>query len=542
MKEAGRWRRRGVGGRSCLWLVAMVLLSGCLPRCQGPPPEGLDGAFELERFVPPEIPWVIYGETLESVLEALETVDQAAGPLPVQGPSTARYREAGAALWAPGVAYGNGQAIVVVAYRDPGAESPGLEALWSGDGSGLQDVDLGMRRSQGLRGRTADGRVLTAGQDRRHLMVTWPVGEAGVVDIRPLWSLGEEGQWSLDEEERSHYEALEPEAGGVVGVWRPGPVIRRLPGEGQVAALRDQIAAQAGRVYFRIHGDDGEATLELLTPGDTSLQAWVGDLGEAGGALPDMGGLVRPGILGVVRISMEPTLLRRLLEGALSVEDQEALARTLEGLREELQLDLEAAVEGHLLGQAAVVAFSFEDAFYDLRGMELIGALLRLQATREAVLLPVQDRPGLEDLLNVFMQMSQGRMRRQVTGHTVQYAWFDGGSLQWAMILSDSHLLFLDSSVGFDHALSWERNPRSLGDAMEARGVPGLLERDRGVGLFLDLGMIRTLLRGSAHEAAVPWLENLEALSLETDVEERADRARLRIWLKEARGEGGGDE
>lgn len=517
-------------------VLVLLLASGCLSRCQEAPPEGLSGAFDLERFVPPEIRWVVYGESLEDVLEALKTADEVAGPWPVQGPAAPSFAEAGAALWAPAVAYGNGQAIVVVAYRDHEAESPRLEALWGGDdGGNLQDVDLEMRRSRALRGRDAHGRVLTAGQDRRYLMVTWPVGEGGVVDIRPLWDLDEESRWELGDEERAHYEALDPEAGGVVGVWRPGPLIRRLPGEGQAEILRDQIAAQAGRVFFRLSRDEEEVTLDLLVPGDSALQAWMGDLAEARGTLPDLGGLVRPGILGVARISLDPGALRRLLEGALSMEGQEALARTLNGLREELQLDLEAAVEGYLMGQAAVIAFSFEDAFYDQRGMELVGSLLRLRATREAVLLPIQRRPELEELLNVFMQMSQGRMRRMVTGHTVQYAWFGEDSLEWAMILSDSHLLFLDSSVGFDHALSWERNPRSLGESLEARGLPELLGRDRGVGLYVDLGTIRTLLRGSAHEAAVPWLENLEGLSVETDVEERSDRARVRIWLREER-------
>lgn len=515
-------------------IVAIALWVGCAERCAEPPLEGLEGAFDLEEMVPPEAEWVVYGESLRSVVGMIRGVDAAVASVGIEGPDVEELRAAGAWLEGPAVLFGTEGGVVLVAYVDREADADEEALLAAGV---MEALELERRRTRGVRGVDGAGRWWTAATDGRVLMVGWPLpGTEGTPELKPLWHLGEAHRVSSDRQRAVFQSLVEEAPGAVVGVASPGPLVRRWPGEGRAAGLREHLADQIGEVYLGVVVEGEKIEVDVVTPGDREVVVAVPDLGEARDVLPDLGGLVRPGVLGVVRVSADPHRLAELLRSALSVEERQALDQTLASLREELTVDLESEVIDNFTGQAAVVFFGFEDPFFEAQGAELLGEMLRLRGTREAVLLPFRERERLEELLNVFTQMSRGRLRRQVTGHTVQYAWFEEASLEWALILSDTHLLFLDSSIAFDHASAWERNPRALGETLESRGVGEMLSRERGVGFYLDLGTIRPLLRDGEREQVSVWLQGLEAVTVETDVEGRTDRTRVKIWLDEGAG------
>ena len=498
--------------------------------CSHPePPRGIEGAHILAELVPADADLVVYSGSLTELINA---IDQVSRRTPLAIPpmkDLASWVELGAALDAPALAYwSHGQlAVAMWADHESGAN---VEEAWSGSLE-RREVDPGMRRGEGWREYSDGSWTSFASTDSRRIVVGWPLRE-GVSSLdTAIWELGENHR-AVGEEKKELLELTGAQESVVHGVIRGNELVRGLSGEGRAAFLRNHLAEQLGEVYFSVSlEEEGEKlTLDLLTPGGTSLPMIIDGLGSARGELPALGGLARPGILGMIRLSADPEQILQLIRMMLAPEERGRLDGLLTEMREELLIDVEKDILQNITGQIAVVFYGLEDSFFDREGVDLVASLIRLQSTREAVLVPFDDRERMEEIFNIFTQLSRGSLRRQVIRHTVQYAWFDDGALLWAVIMNDDHLLFVDSAVAFDHASAWERSPGQMGGALDERDVAGMMESDRGMAAYLDLSTIRSVIDQGGMPDAAEWLESLDAIKVQMDVDGRRDRSRIEVW------------
>ena len=175
--------------------------------------------------------------------------------------------------------------------------------------------------------------------------------------------------------------------------------------------------------------------------------------------------------------------------------------------------------------------------FYGLDGESLsadqgmsLRRVLELRATSEAILLPIKSRKKAERLLDKMTQITQGRLSRQRGEHTVQYAWFDEGELEWAFILSDEHIIFVDSATAFGQAMQFERRGRPLGsEEIDKLGIGPLLERRGRSGIYLDTGTLANLLSENGRDTAASWLLPFQSVLLTTEMDGETSKTRLRF-------------
>ena len=517
-------------------LVCTLLLVGlgCEDRCNHgwEPPEGTAGAYALAEVVPEDVDFIAFSAHLGDLIVAVEDLD---GAVPVDLRSTGKkssWEAAGAKMDGPALAFLADGQFTVVAYVDP--ESEGSVEAWSIDGE-REDSDKGWHQTDGGQWNR------WVGTDGRRIAAGWSPGDGGSQLSEKIWELDED-HWQVDAHQRRLMtdEGVEDGTSGVAHGALDGKIlVADFGGEGRAAFIRDQLADQIGTVYWKVEpGDGGSWRLQLYTPGRPELPVAVSDLGQARGALPDIGGLARPGVPAVIRLSAEPEQLIEMLRSTLDVDERQRLDESLSALRNELIVDLEDDVIANIKGQVAVVIFGLEDAFFESQGLELMGALTRLEATREALVVPFEDREAIEEVLNAMTQLSQGKLRREAVGHTIQYAWFDAGALEWAVILSDEHLAIVDSMVAFDHVGNWERSPRSMDESLVERGVDDMLGLERGLGAYLDAATVRSILREGGAVEMASWLEPVDALRVITDLDGRQDMAEVVIWPTDRGGQG----
>lgn len=522
--------------RAGLWFVLAVtvmLAASCERGCEDPEaPPGAKGAQQLAQLVPHDARAVVVSHRLDRLIETLQA---GSAELPVASAgfeAPAVWQQVGAMLDRPAVMFRQGGQWTVLAWGDHEREielqqwpseakrtehSPGTRGA-----SGWREIDDGRLR----RWATTDGRRIAVGT---------VVGDGAEPLDEQIWS-SEPGYWSEDpglqqlgEDEGDSRDF--PLYGAVDG----RVLLEGLDGEGQAGVVLEQLVAGLGTIYWGVRaGDDsGHWRLDLRVDSRSDVNTPVDGLGEARDPLPDLGGLVRPGAPGVARLSVEPNRLVELLRGSLPPEQRQEFDETIEELEDEQLVDLQADLVDNLTGQAALVIFGIEDIFFELQGLELLAAIVQLEAIRQAVLVPVEDVEQVELVLDAFTQLSQGALRRDAGEHTIQYARFDDGALKWAAILSDEHLTFVDSIVAHDHVRDWERSPRPLQGIFVERGVDSMLEASRGVGVYLDLATIRTILREGGDERRAEWLKPIEALRVQTDIDGQPDRARIDVWLSD---------
>ena len=66
------------------------------------------------------------------------------------------------------------------------------------------------------------------------------------------------------------------------------------------------------------------------------------------------------------------------------------------------------------------------------------------------------------------------------------------------------------------------------------------MESNRGLGMYLDAGTVRGILREGGAEQMASWLGSIDSVLMETDLRGRPDRSRVVIWLSDTdRGDGG---
>ena len=545
-----------------VWLGATACDNGC--RSTPPPPQGLTGAFELTEVVPEEAVAVIFSEDLAELIEHMEMVSAAfpsSGLAPDSGEAQ-QWAIAGAKMNAPALAFWHDGQWVLVSWADH--ERDVELDNWSSSGERAA-IDPGMRRGSGWREHGTDGGMTSwASSDGRRIARGW-VMRPGDDDLgEVIWNLEEEQRWDIDarhllladaddievddvsnpggEVEGGDNEMLAPDATAVArGIVDGRALMSRLHGGERAGFLRDVLARQLGDVYWSVRpGDDEDSwSVDIRIQGMEEALLPDGGLGQSRGALPDIGGLVRPGAPAVARLSVEPEKFVELLRSTLELEQRQQLDQVLEVLAAELQIDINEDVINNVTGQVAVVVFGIRDEFFEARGVELMASLIRLESTRQAVVIPFEDRQRIEVVLDALTQVSRGALRRQAIRHTIQYAWFDDGALEWAVILGDEHLVIVDSMVAFDHVGSWERSPRPMRGVLTQRGVDTMMEANQGLAVYLDVSTVRGIIKEGERAEMAQWLAPVDALRWETDVDGDPNQLRVTLWSSEQKS---GDE
>lgn len=512
--------------------VAVVLALGCGDRCSDPPPpRGMAGAHALAEAVPSDVRMVAFTEHTGQLWDRMDgVIDEF--PLEFKGEEKRNdWQRVGALVDGPGVVFWEGEQWVVMGWLDPEREISFEQ--WPGEGKvDERKLEEGKKRvwfddeGRWTKWLSTDGRRIAAG---------WSVQEDAQALGASLWSLEEGEHWEVDERQRQWEVDDDPEdekrEDQIVahGVMDGARLIQPLGGEGQAGELLRQLADDLGVIYWSVaSADDGRWVIGVETPGGGENAGH--DLGQARDRLPGLGGLIRRGSPAVIRLSAEPERVVEFLRSHLDATERMQADMAMQVFREQLSVDLEEDVIANMTGQAAIVVLGFEDHFFELEGMERWAALVRLDATRGAVVIPFEDREAMESVLNSFTQLTKGRLRRQATERAIQYARFDDGALKWAAILGDEHLIFVDSAVALDHVSNWERSPGPLDDIFVERGVDSMLDKSRGMGAYVDVATLRSLLREGGDDRWEAWLKPLEAVRLVTDVDGERERTEIDIW------------
>lgn len=489
-----------------------------------------EGPFDFARAIPKDATTLVFSDAFEQMwstatwgLEVLPVTLEEAG-------DEQAWRELGARMDGPAALYHkDGQWVLLVDTALSEDEELDIEQWPQGASRQViegQGAPLWIEEEEGqgwTRWMSSQGRWVAYG-------IAGP--EAGEPLGTSIWELSEDARWgATGDQQRVRTMGEDQGATVAFGAVAIGDLLGALPGQGRAGLIRDQLARQMGKIYWKLAiDDDHRLSVEIVTPRGPDGGAGLVDLGEASDSLPDLGGLARPGVPVVARLSVTPEDFVDLLLTMLGPEDRQQIEARVDALRDEVEIDLRKQVMENMTGQIAAVVFSLEDGFFERSGVELVSSIIRLEATREALVIPFEDREAIQKVLDAFTQVTQGGLRRQAMEHTIQYAWFEEGALEWALILAEDHLVLVDSIVAFDHVRSWEQTPRPLEGTFAEQGVDDMLRASQGLGIYLDLATLRSLARESDAEAVSQWLGAVDAARLQTDIEERREHSRLVIW------------
>lgn len=344
--------------------------------------------------------------------------------------------------------------------------------------------------------------------------------------------------WPKHKSRADLLEEVASERAHVAALLAPGPWLAELGTDDHARAIMTRLAHQVGPTAVAVESDSSEQTVEfeVRSRADPDEPVVVEKIGNAEGELPPLGGLVEPGVLGVLHLSVDPNAVYRVLRSTLPAPRREELDAFWRQTRQKLNIHGPEAILENLTGHAVVVFYGLELGEGRLEGStgEILRDVFELQATREVVLLPIRSRKRLERLLDKLTQVTRGRLSRQKSGHSVEYAWFDDGTLEWALILQDEHLLFVDSATSNAKASQYERQgrPLSASELKEMR-LSELFSDPKRSGLFLDTGALANLLHENGFERQAKWLGPFESLEITTGMEGETSHSRLVLKLRE---------
>lgn len=370
-----------------------------------------------------------------------------------------------------------------------------------------------------------DDRTLFVTHDNQHALIAVRVDDSALGDAASLpeaWLPTSGKSRFLDR--KLHREVLRElsTVGEVVGVVRPAAWLANTEAKGHAAVLLDRILSQVGPVGFSASSVSLEkaARLRILTPGEPGAATMIGDLGQAEGEIPPLGGLIEPGVLGVARLSVGPQQLYDTLLSAMPAQRRPEVDAFWDTVDKELRVDARNDILKNLRGHAVVVAYGIDSDTLGESQSHWYLDTLKLEATREAVLLPIKERKPLVDTLDALTEVSKGKLSRQAVGHTMQYAWMVDGELQWALIVADDHVLFVDSAVAFNHARAYERNARPMGPKLEEAGITRLVDPAHSAALYLDTASLTNILAEMQTDATTEWLEPFRSVLITTRTED----------------------
>lgn len=499
---------------------------GCKSQCQGPV-AGTDQA-ALAEHAPLDTPFLVFAPTLEALVTSLnaalselpfsQDIVHSRGSLkedlgfdPLDGEALA---ELGLARSEPALGFiWREQLIVAASANEPNTFAASLS------GFGADGLNVSAEEIQKFQVFGSDSIALAHRRGRVLMSVPLIRGKSrdGAEALVALIELDEKARWGGYQSHADFLRGLEDDP-VLHGFVDPAPWLRRREADGHARLILERLIRQVGLIHFAIHHESAARKLRVsvYTPGEAAQPVVIAGLGKAEGELPQVGGLVRPGVLGVVRVSADPNALYNLFRSTLPAEQRLGLEEFWKELDEELKLDVRNDVIRNFEGHFLAVIYGFEDKVLKADNPAMLNDLFKLKATREAVLIPIKDRKALEPILDVATQVSRGNLRRQVIRHTIQYAWIPEGSLEWALILHDDYLLFVDSAVAFDHAIAWERSPRSLSDSLREVGLDRILEESRS-GFYVDLTTLANLLAENGQKTPAAWMRPFDTLVFSTD-------------------------
>lgn len=302
------------------------------------------------------------------------------------------------------------------------------------------------------------------------------------------------------------------------GAFEPASWLLQKQTGGQARVILERLAHQTGRVHFlaNYNAETHKLAIHLRTHGSPGEPMLVPNLGEPHGELPTVRGLIKPGVLGVVRLSAEPDQFFNLIRSGLPADQRLALDKLFAGLDAELKIDVKNDLIKNLKGHAVIVMYGIENRLFTADNFRLAD-VFQLKATREAILLPIQDREAMERLLNVMTQLSRGNLRRQAIRDSIQYAWLPDGALEWALILNNDYLVIVDSAVAVDHALAYERSAPLHSSMLSDLGIEALFNNISRSGFYIDVVALSNIFAESGYPVVSAWLRPFQAVVLTTD-------------------------
>lgn len=316
------------------------------------------------------------------------------------------------------------------------------------------------------------------------------------------------------------------------GAVEPAAWLLKKQTGGQARVLLERLAHQTGRVHFlaNYNEETHRLAIHLRTHGNPGEPVMVAGLGEPHGELPTVRGLIKPGVLGVVRLSGEPDQFYNLIRSGLPAEQRLALDKLFTELDAELKIDVKNDLIKNLTGHAIIVMYGIENRVLTAENFRMAD-IFQLKATREAVLLPLQDREAMERLLNVMTQLSRGNLRRQAIRDSIQYAWLSDGALEWALILNNDYLVVVDSAAAVDHALAYERSAPVHGTMLSELGIEALFEKTSRSGFYVDVVALSNIFAESGYPMVSAWLRPFQAIVLTTEDVELVGHTNIELTL-----------
>jgi hypothetical protein len=307
---------------------------------------------------------------------------------------------------------------------------------------------------------------------------------------------------------------------GAYGVGDPSQWVALVPARSEQAkVLRERIRAQAGTIAFGVVARGSTIEVEIRSVDESSEPVFVSDLGRADAELPMLGGLVEPGVLGVLRLSGSARNFYEVLRSSLEAEQRRELDRWFERTKSEFQIDVRTDVVDNLSGHLVVVLYGFSASLFREFTLDSLPELVRLAGTREAVLWTLKDGASVSRAIDIWTGLSKGKLRRQRVDDRVQYAWFDEGTMEWALLVDGESLIFVDGLAAFDHATQYQRSARPVSSALDETLRPLLAGRQRS-GFYLDLRSLSALLAETDNSVAAAWIRPFTSVLLTTDTKE----------------------
>lgn len=352
-------------------------------------------------------------------------------------------------------------------------------------------------------------------------------------DLAPWLQLDATTRWDARPDHRELRRQLAP-LGPIFGVAQPGEWLDTLrTGTMDARRVRDRMVAQSGRIGWvaRHDADARRLRMRVLALEDLGEPTTLPSISAPRTPLDEVSGLVREDALGVLRVSAHVEDLMALVMANLSTEQRAAWDQWLARLKREVDLDLKDAVFDNLRGHAVLVAYGLDLA----RAMQADPNAREpwmLRATQEAVYLPIRDRIKLEYVLDAVTQLTHQRLVRQRVDEVVQYAWLDDGVLEWALLLTDDAILYVDGPLAFERAASFLRARRRGTPQPTVPDAARLLEHPSASGVYVNVAQLRAQLEQANMSAITPWLKDVQGALVISREQGRGSNTEIELDLR----------
>lgn len=302
-------------------------------------------------------------------------------------------------------------------------------------------------------------------------------------------------------------------------------------------ALKAQMIDQMDTTGFDMVFDEKtkQLTTRVLSKEILSQPTTARTLKDADGDLPKLGHLLPTGTLGVVRLSADPKALEQYIMGLLPNDSRVALANYEKRLKDEFAIDLRAQVFDNVRGHAVAAVYGINPKAWENvpHPTVLLQRLLTLEATREAIFIPLHDAQKFRDMLDAITQLSKGQLKRQRVEHGIHYAWMDTSrELHWAMVVYDHAAIILDSPAAFSRANKQAKQAQALAATWQPRHLPELLQGTDRAGFYIDMTLLQTLIPKAYQVPLQPFFNAISSTTIVSKPKDRGAETTIYVQLK----------